>query len=85
MELMGIRLRLINGWHNCWRWSSIRFLGLGGAIQGALLTTPDRVLQYLPQWVLQGAALISFGCIVAAGVGRITVAEKTHEPLDPPR
>jgi len=81
---MGMRLYLIDNWHHAWRWSSIRFIALGGVTQTALLTTPGAVLQYVPQWVLQGLSVFSLACILAAGLGRITTTEKPVCPSSPP-
>jgi hypothetical protein len=82
---MEMKLRLIDNWHRAWRWSSIRFLALGGVTQAALLTTPATVLQYVPQWALQGLAVFSLACVLAAGLGRITTTtEKSSCPLSPP-
>lgn len=71
----GTRLKLIEDWQQSWRWSSMRFIAIGGAIQAALLA-PQAILQYVPQFVLQTAATISFVCIVLAAFGRVTQVEK---------
>lgn len=76
-------LHLIDDWHNCWRWSSMRFIATGAAIQTALLTTPGAILQYVPQWILQGLSVFSLACIIAAGIGRVTTTEKPNEPARP--
>lgn len=81
--LPSIKVRLIDDWHQSWRWSSMRFLALGGAIQAALLA-PDRILQYIPTWVLQTASTVSFVCLIAAGLGRVTIVEKRDEHSEPP-
>lgn len=64
--------RLIDDAHHAYKWGSMRFLALGGVVQGALLTTPDAVKEHVPDWVLQGMASFSLFCIIAAGVSRIT-------------
>lgn len=69
-------LHLVDKWKEAHRWSSIRFLALGGAAQLALVTTPQRVLDYAPGWALQGLSVLSLACIFLAGVGRITTTEK---------
>jgi hypothetical protein len=49
-----LRLRVITDWRHAWKWSSMRFLALGGVIQGAIITTPDAVKEHVPEWVMQG-------------------------------
>lgn len=63
---------------------------MGGAIQAALITTPDKVQAHVPEPVLQALSIFAMFCIVAAGIGRITTTEpkpedgvaKTQESLD---
>lgn len=77
--LRTVNLRLVNDAHQWWRWGSIRFLAVGGAIQAALLTTPDAVKEHVPDAILQGMATFSLFCIVAAGVSRVvTPTEKPN-------
>jgi hypothetical protein len=86
---MGMKLRLIEDWHHAYRWSSMRFLAAGGTAQLALATAPQRVLDYAPQWALQGLSAFSLACILLAGLGRITTTEKpacpspTSSPVSP--
>ena len=61
----------------------MRLLAIGGAVQTALLTFPDRTLQYIPQWALQGLAIFSLACVILAGVGRVTTTEP-HNDLQSP-
>lgn len=74
--LGGWRIRLVDGWKQAHRWSSMRFLALGGAAQLALVTTPQRVLDYAPGWVLQSLSVLSIACVFLAGAGRLTKVEK---------
>lgn len=71
-----LRLRVITDWRHAWKWSSMRFLALGGVIQGAIITTPDAVKEHVPEWVMQGMSCFALFCVIAAGVGRITTVEK---------
>lgn len=75
-----MHLHLLPDWHQAWRWSSVRFLALGAATQGALLTAPARVTDYVPGWLMSGLASFSLVCIMLAGLGRITTTEKPDEP-----
>lgn len=77
--LEGYRLKLIEDWQSAWRWSSIRFLATGGVIQGSLLAFPAQLQQYLPPWLLSGLAEFALFCVIAGGVGRITVMERDHD------
>lgn len=74
------RLRLIDDWHRCWRWSSVWFMAIAAAAQTALMI-PGLVLQYAPQWLLQTLATLA---IVGAFLGRITKMEEHHD-LEPPQ
>ena len=56
-------------WRRCWRSTPMRLLALGGAIQGAMVAMPAAVSDHLPEWVLQAGSVISFLCLVAAGMG----------------
>src|SRR4051812_37635827 len=79
-----MRLRLIEDWHRSWRWSSMRFLALGGAAQVALIGAPGRVLDHTPEWVLQSLSVLSLACVLLAAAGRVTVLEQPNEPKSPP-
>lgn len=74
-----MKLRLIDDWHRCWRWSSVWFMAAAAAAQTALMI-PGLVLQYAPQWLLQTLATIA---IIGAFIGRLTTTEKPHD-LQPP-
>ena len=74
--LGGLRVSRVDGWKQAPRWSSMRFLALGGAAQLALVTTPQRVLDYAPGWALQAMSVLSLACIFLAGLGRVTKVEK---------
>lgn len=77
IPLTTLRLRLIDGWQHAWKFSSMRFLAFGGAIQMVLQTAPGSVTQYVPQWVLQTAGTVSFACMIFAALGRVTKVEKS--------
>lgn len=80
---MTLRLRLIDGWHHAWKFSSIRFLALGAACQTAVITTPPQIAAHIDEHVWQGLSYFSLACIVLAGAGRITTTEKPNEPRVP--
>lgn len=56
--------------------SAARLLALGGVIQTALLAFPDKLLQYIPSWVLQGLSVFALGCIIIAGY--VTATKQEH-------
>ena len=70
-----MQLHLIPDWQHAWRWSSVRLIAVGAAVQGTLVAMPASVSQYVPQWAMQGLALFSLGCMLAAALGRITTTE----------
>jgi len=79
VPLTKMRLKLVDDWRHAWRWSSMRFLGLGGTIQLAIVAAPDKVTEHVPEWVMQGLSTFALACIVLAGAGRMTKVEtKDH-------
>lgn len=78
-----MQLHLLPDWKQAWRWSSIRFLAVGGVVQGSLLAFPVQLQQYLPSWVLRSLAEFALFCVIAGGIGRITTMEKLNEPSKP--
>lgn len=75
--LAALRLRLVTDWKQAWKWSSIRFLALGGAAQGTVIGCPAQVAQHIPEWVWTALSEFSLACIFLAAAGRITTTEKT--------
>ena len=83
MNLMNIHLRLIDGWHHAWKFSSIRFMALGAAAQTTVLTSDRTGLSaHVPSWMLTGLSMISLACIFLGAAGRITTTEKPNGPSD---
>ncbi len=78
----GTKLRLVDDWHQAWRWSSIRFLAVGGVVQTSLLSFPGALQQYLPPKVLSGLAMFALFCLIGGGVGRITTIEPKKDDDD---
>lgn len=77
------RLRLINDWRRAWRWSSMRFLATGAAVQVAVVTCPDKVAQHVPEAVWSVLSVFALTCTLLAGLGRITTTEPSHDPEPP--
>lgn len=75
VPLTKIRLRLIDDYHKAWKFSSMRFLALGGSVQLAIVAAPDKVTQHVPEWIMSGLSTFALVCIVAAGIGRVTTTE----------
>lgn len=75
------RIRLIEDARHAWKWSSMRFLALGVTVQGAVVSA-DRIgiSAHIPDWVLSAASTFAFGCMILAGVGRLTTVEKANGP-----
>lgn len=73
-----LRLRLVDDYRQAWKWSSIRFLLLGGAVQTTVVTCPAAVAQHVPEWVWQCLSCFSLFCILAAAAGRVTTTEKPN-------
>lgn len=84
LPFTNVRLVLIDKWHHAWKFSSIRFLAVGAAIQGAVVTCPAAISDHLPTWIMSGASTVAFICMILSGLGRITTTEKTHEHSDEP-
>lgn len=80
---MNLSIRLIDDWHQCWRWSSMRLMALSGAIQSVLLAFPGTLAQYVPQWIMSTLATASLLILVLAAAGRVTTMEKPHDLQSP--
>lgn len=68
-----LRRRLADDANKAWTFGSVRFLTLGGVIQGAVITCPAQVAQHVPEPVWNAMSCFSLFCIVAAGYCRVTV------------
>lgn len=78
--------RLTDDAHECWKWGSMRFLALGGAVQGAVMTADRTGLStHLPEWMLSTASGLAFVCLICAGVSRVTTkdGDSNVRPADP--
>lgn len=53
----------------------MRLIAVGAAVQGVIVTTPDKVMQYVPGWATQGLSIFALGCMLAAAIGRVTTTE----------
>lgn len=77
-------MRLIDDWKKAWRFSSLRFLAAGAAVQTVVVTCPAQVAQHVPEWLWQGLSMFSLGCMIAATLGRITTTEPPNG-VQPPK
>lgn len=78
-----LKIRLIDEWRSCWRWSSVRFIWAAGALELTLLAFPDRISQYVPDRIMHVAATVA---LVGAFLGRLTHVESPNDkPPQPPR
>lgn len=75
----GLYVRMHPQWRQAWRWSSMRFLAVGGVVQASLLAFPAQLQQYLPPWLLSGLSEFSLFCVIAGGIGHITIVEKRND------
>jgi hypothetical protein len=79
-----MKLRLVDDWHQAWKWSSIRLMGLSGTAELALRffkDLPTEVTQFIDPKVL---SYIATGAFVLAFLGRLTQVEK-HDDVQPPK
>lgn len=83
MLMPRLRLRLINDWHQAWRWSSIRLMAVSGVLQAVLLAFPEKMAQYVPYWVMSTLATTSLAILLLAGFARITKVENLNVPEPP--
>lgn len=77
-----MKLRLVEDWHQAWRWSSMRLMGLAGTAELALhffKDLPTEVTQYVEPKVL---SYLATGSFILAFLGRVTQVD--HEPPQPP-
>lgn len=75
-------LVLIPGWKSFWKWSSMRFLALGGTVQVALLAFPQALQQYLPPAVLSWSSTFVLACMMLGAAGRVTTTNP--QPAEKP-
>lgn len=74
--MTSLRLKLVDDWHQAWKWSSMRFLGISGLAELILKyfkDIPQEITQYIDPHVL---SWIATGSFILAGVGRLTQVEK---------
>ncbi len=71
---MNLKLKLIADWHQAWKWLSVQFIAMAGAVQLALLSFPDMLRAYVPDsWM----HVIVLGLLAAAVLGRIVDQPKS--------
>ena len=79
-------MRLVEGWHRAYKWSSMRFMALGGVAQATVIACPATIAQHVPEWIFQGLSIFSVVCIFCAMAGRITTTEPQNvQPPVPPQ
>lgn len=61
-------VRLIEDWHQSWRWLSIQFIALSAALQLALVALPEELHSQLPDWLMHDLAII---LLAGAALGRL--------------
>ena len=61
-------MRLIDDWHQAWKWFSMQFVAAAGALQVALLSFPEVLRAYVPNNVMHIMVLV---LLAAAVVGRL--------------
>lgn len=55
----------------------MRLIAAAASLQLTLLAFPTQLSQYLPPWMLQGAAI---ACLAGAAMGRITDSKPSEKP-----
>lgn len=80
MLLGRLRVRLVDDWHQAWRWSSVRLIAVSAALQTVLLAFPLK--DYVPTWIIQGIATGILVITLLAAAGRATVMEKADEHIN---
>lgn len=66
-------MKLVENWKSAWKWFSVQFVAVAGAIQLTVLAFPDALKGWLPDWVTHALAL---GLLVAAVFGRLVNQSK---------
>lgn len=75
-----MHFHLIWNWRDAWRWMSVRLIAAAASLQIVLLAFPQQLQQYVPGWIMQGAAI---ACLAGALLGRVTTStppEKSNVP-----
>lgn len=81
--LQAFNRRLADDAHDAWKWGSMRFIALGGVLQGAVIAA-DRtgISAHIPDWIMGTASSGAFLSFIAAGVSRVTTSTK-DKPDEP--
>jgi hypothetical protein len=78
-------LKLVDDWKRCHRWLSIRFLAIGGAVQGIVVAVGATPMsQYVQPWVLTALSDFALVCMLAAAIGRVIDQKENTDELDQP-
>lgn len=65
----GLKSKLVDDARHWWRWWSMRFILLGGALEGELALFPDALKGYLPDAWTHRVAMF---CFFAGALARLT-------------
>lgn len=85
-----MKIKLIDNWTDCWRFASVRTLGLGTAIPGLIELFPDQALHI---WALLPEDMkrvvpdryvlwYTLAVVAASFLARIIRQDKLHEKTD---
>lgn len=71
-------MRLVDDWHKCWRWLSIQFIAVAGALQLAVMAFPDVLRTALGDATLH---YVSLALLAAAVLGRLIDQGGSNAPV----
>jgi hypothetical protein len=74
-------LKLVWDWRDAWKWASIQVAAVSGALQLAIVSFPDTMRQYLPDWLTHWVAIF---CFAAIAVARVTATKEQPDVLHKP-
>ncbi len=69
-------MRLVDDWQKAWRWSSVRLIGVAATFQLTVVAFPDKVAQYVPDYIMHWLAVAA---LAGAVLGRLTTTEPHND------
>ncbi len=80
-----MKLRLVEGWRQCWRWASMQLAVVVSALVAYLIATPSilfGVIAFIPRGDLQLPFAIVAGLVVLALVAGTRLLKKKPKEVD---
>ena len=77
-----MKIELVDGWRNAWRWISVQCMAISLALQGAYMLIPPKMQDAIPDGLLQ---YVAWGMLAVGFVGRFVQQTPPACPPEPPK